>query len=166
MAWQTATKILIPVKSPGEHNAIFLNTVANIFQACSIKGKMPSPNVWQHLDLTPLGVPANALAVDVRGFLIITDGAQTGAADLAVAFQAPGAGTNPANYHMQTIGIGSTGGSRAIESSIVPCINGAIEWAWLRGDNYKNEFPAAAIPAYPTGAGYALNLSTQAIYLP
>ena len=167
MAWQAAGAVLVPVKSPVENNVIFLNTVANIFEACLVKQpSLPPPNVWQHLDLTPLGVPTDALAVDIRGFLIITDGTGTGAADLAVAFQAPGAGTNPANYDLQTIAVGPTSGSRVVESAIVPCINGAIEWAWLRGDNYAGEFPAGAIPTYPTGAGYAMNLSAQAVYMP
>lgn len=168
MAWNQSTKTLVPVSSQLEHPAIFLSSYDNSFYACGVKqADFPAPNQWHDLDLTPLGVPTNALAVLLIGFMIITDGSGTGIADLAAAFQAPGGPFTPASYCEQTMGTTPSGGARTIAPALVPCVNGAIEWAWLRGDNSKaGEWPDGPLPAYPVGATYGLNICVAQVFMP
>ncbi|WP_298363007.1 hypothetical protein [uncultured Bradyrhizobium sp.] len=170
MPWQTATNVLIPSLSPVEFPAVFLNTATGVFQLCGQPaGAIPTPNAWHDLDLKSIGVPATALAVDIRGFLIITSGTGTSIADLAVAFRSPASGASvytPGSYVNQTISVLPTGGSRTNGTAIAPCVNGVTQWAWLRGDNGKGEWPDQPIPPYPTGASYGLNLSVAQIFMP
>jgi len=165
MSFIKASSILVPSNAPAENPAIFLNSVTPLYEACGYpQPSLPAPGVWTLLDLTPSGVPSNAVAVDLRGILIITDGSGTIVSDLAVAFQKPGGPLTPANYVEQTIGIGSSGGARTNADCICPCLNGCIEWSWYRGS--YGEWPTGPIAPYPTGAAYGLNISVQAVYLP
>lgn len=143
-----------------------MNTVTPLYEVCGVpQATLPPAGVWQTIDLKPLGVPTNAVAVDVRGILIITDGSGTAIGDLACAFQVPGGPYTPASYCMQTCSVLSTGGARSNASAVVPCVNGEIDWAWYRG-NSNGEWPSNPIAAYPQGAAYGINLTLHAVYLP
>jgi hypothetical protein len=114
--------------------AIFVSSVGPVwYEVCGVsKPNLPAPGVWNHADLKPIGVPANAVAVDLRGILIITDGANSGDTSIGVGFQTPGDSKPVGNYAMQTCAVGPTGGSRSNGSAIVPCVNGCIQWFWYR----------------------------------
>jgi hypothetical protein len=164
MTFLTSTSILTP-----DHflPAIFVSSVGPVwYEVCGVsKPNLPAPGVWNHADLKPIGVPANAVAVDLRGILIITDGANSGDTSIGVGFQTPGDSKPVGNYAMQTCAVGPTGGSRSNGSAIVPCVNGCIQWFWYRGN--VGEWPANPLLAqYPAGASYGFNLDIHAIYMP
>lgn len=161
-----STKVLVPATSPIAVNAVFLNTYTGSCVLAGVSSPIPPPNQWQTLDLKPLGVPQNALAVELVAFLILTDGTQTKIADLAVAYQIPGGSQVPGNYANQVIAVLPTGGARTNSLATCPCSSGFIEWAWLRGDNGLGEWPDQPILPYPQGAAYGLNISVQKIFLP
>lgn len=168
MAWLPAGPNLLISDSPYlAPHTLFINSATNTYQICGVvQPALPSPGVWHTIDLTPIGVPINAVAVDLRGVLIITDGANSADTSLALSFQIPGGVQSVANYEMQTCAELSTGGSRSTASVICPCVNGCIQYSWYRG-NSTGEWPAnPLVSAYPIGASYGFNLNVQAVYLP
>lgn len=126
----------------------------------------PPPGVWIDADLRPSGLPETAVAVDLRGILIITDGANTDDASIAMAFEQPGGSQSVANYEVQALGVLSTGGAREPASLIAPAVGGFIRYSWYRG-NSNGEWPANPLKAaYPQGAAYGFNLNMYQIFMP
>ena len=164
--WLTATSIIIPPVTSLKAHALFVNTGTKVYQLNGVvQPKLPPPGIWIPVDLTPSGVPVNAVAVDLRGILVITDGSTSQDTSLAMSFQAPGAGQDVGNYVIQASSQLITGGAREPASVIVPCVNGVIEYSWYRG-NSNGEWPTGTIPDYPVGAAYGFNLNIQAIFIP
>ena len=169
--WQEARVIGIRTDSPASAQAIFLNTHTGIMALNGVKQPdIAPPNVFQTLDLTPLGIPPNTIGVFMSCELVISDGQTSDLPDLAVGFQAPGGPWTalwPASglitpYNFQAIGIGPTGGARTGGSAVVAVADGKIKWAWIRGDG--STWPAGPIPDWPTGAAYGINCSVQAYF--
>lgn len=164
--WLTSTKTLIsPVNALNSH-ILFINTATNVYMLNGVKQPaIPPPGVWQNVDFTPSGVPSEAVGLLLSGIMIITDGAKSQDTSVAACFQSPGAGNDPLQYETQTIAVGPSGGSRSNAQAIVPCVNGCIDFSWLRG-NSNGEWPKGPIPAYPTGAAYGFNFNIQAVFMP
>ena len=167
-----AGSIYVPNTAPNMAPFLYLNSdteeaiILGVLQAA-----LPAPAVWNRLSgiAETLGFPTgtNIVALDIRGFLIITDGENTGDADLAVSFEAPAVGQNPFSYDAQTMGAGPTGGSRTNLAVIAPVVNDALDWAWMRGnggssDEFLNGAPL--VSKWPGGASYGVNLTINAVY--
>jgi hypothetical protein len=173
MQWtKTAGGVYIAGPTPGSAQAVFLSSYSSVaagfvYQICGVPQlALPPPNQWIPVNLAPLLTTiVPTLAVDVGGFLIITDGQNTGLADLAIALQTPGAGTNPLNYNVQGIGIGPGGGIRQTYGGRpVVLKNNCLEFAWLRGNAYAGEFPDGPIQNYPVGAAYEITIVIERAY--
>ena len=159
-----ATSTFIPA---AYENALFVSSVGpKWYEICGVaQPNLPAPGQWHLVDLKPAGVPANAVAVDLRGILVITNGTNSGDTSIGVGFQMPGGKSPVGNYVMQTCAEGQAGGSRSNAAAIVPCVNGCVEWYWARGN--VGEWPYGPLKAqYPAGASYGFNLDVHAIYLP
>lgn len=179
MTWSTSAQILTPQNSPNDWPILFFNTAVQIFQICGYPqpwANLPPPGVWSQLDFTILGLPP-VNAVEVGGIYIITNGKNSYPyTDMAVAFQAHGAGTNPLEYDEQLLAMGGPtpgvvyGGFRGGHKVTVPCNDGhTIDWAWFRGIGNGIEWPDKPFLADPdgvNGASYGANLSIQAAYVP
>lgn len=132
------------VDAGASRTAIFVNTHT---------GMGGQPNTWQRVDLKPFGVPADAMAVQVTGFLIITHGSTPETADLSVALRRPGAeAVSCANYQGQTVEAHVGGGQRSNMSTWVPVANGELEFCYRRSTQGQ----------WPTSSAYGVNLSVQA----
>lgn len=126
---------------------------------------LPSAGQWHTIDLTPVGVPVEAVAVVLSGILIITDGSNSFDTGVGVGFRKPGTTRAVGNYVMQACAIGPSGGARSNGQAVVPCTNGCIDWFWYRG-NSNGEWPANPLAAqWPTGASYGFNLTIQEILI-
>lgn len=165
-AWKTSTSILTPSNSPRDFEAFYWNTYTGACRVAGVTVPLLPVGVWNTINLTAMGVPANANAVQLANLLVITDGANTADADLAVAFQATGAGGDPLKYEEQTIALGSSGGSRTNATVICPLNGGCMDVSISRG-NGAPEFPNGPLAAqWPDGACYAVWLLVQAVFLP
>lgn len=135
--------------------------------ANSYTGVGPLAGVWQFVDLKPRGVPANALAADFQGLLIITGaGYASETADLGVVFRKPGdsavaCSTN--HYAGQAVLVTNQVGSQTILGGIrstihvmIPLTDGAFEWCWTRSTSGN----------WPTNSSYGVNLGLRAYYIP
>lgn len=111
----------------------------------------PPPDVWTVCDLTTLGIPVDAVAVDVSGLLIITMGSTPGWSNLCMAFRKPGDARVSIRNHYVFQCIANAGdGMRSPCSTVLTPVGGCIEWAW---------FTTGATLGWPVGAAVAANLS-------
>ncbi len=175
--WVEGTRVGVPSVWPGQSNALFLNTDTGV---CEIAGQtvpVPLPNVWVDVDLTRLNVPSAAIAAMLSGFLIITDGTESRAPDLALAFQKPGALSVPPSsvYICQALATGplagAFGGIRTNFDVTVPLTNGAFQFGWLRGDPEfdwaTTTWPDKPLPgSQPQHASYGFNVTVQGYLVP
>jgi hypothetical protein len=169
--WIESTHVGVPENHPREVKLLFLGTQGSappLYQIGNVTqpGGPPPPNVWQTIDLTTLGVPADVNAILVVGFLIITSGTNSNTPDLAVSFQRFG-GPQPTPvdaYNAQAIANGPNSGYRGTFAVVVPVQAGKIQFGWLRGDG--STWPDQSVSTYPYGASYVINISIQAYFRP
>lgn len=163
MTCLTSTQTLIPV-SPLP--ALYLSSVGAggiWYEICGTPNpNLPSAGQWHTTDLSA-SVPPDVIALDLRGILIITDGANSGDTSLGIGFRQTGTTKAVGNYTMQTCAVGSAGGARSNASHIVPVVQGCIDWFWYRGS--VGEWPSNPLLAqYPAGASYGFNINIHAMY--
>lgn len=139
----------------GGITAVFLNTV---------NSPPPAPGTWQTVDVATLGLPSETVAVDLGGFLIITNGNNSGTSDLTIALRPAGATSIACgSYIGQTIAPNppSGNGSRQLMNAWVQLNNGQFEWCWQRGI-VGNTWPTGTLQPYPTDPAFAINLNIEA----
>ena len=170
--WNIATRLLIPSKGPSQQGGIYLTSYATSGQWYQVGGinipNLPPPGKWIDLDWTKIpNFPIDAVALDVSGILIISDGANSQDTSIGVSFQAPGAGIPPVgHYVMQAEASLPSGGARSNAFAQIPVVNGHSQMSWQRG-NSTGEWPTSPLGAqWPAGASYGFNLSIQGIWLP
>ena len=138
-------------------NAVFFNTGYN----------PPPPGVWQTVDVTLAGLPPGTMAINVGGFLIISDGTEQGIANLTIAVRAMGSSgvRCDGDYIGQTISINppADNGVRQLANFWIPLNNNQFEYCWQRGI-MGVEFPGA--PLNPGSPAYAINLLYEAWITP
>lgn len=142
-----------------------------VFCSTQVTTSLYPPNAWNTLDLTPYLPPGEPIvAVELGGFLIITNGKNDKGSDtnLTMQFQTPPDGTpRPAsgNYTAQTLGIDSTGGSRQQYSSqaVILSPSKAIQWLWGRG-RMDGQYPSGNLQAWPQDGAYEVTISITKAY--
>ena len=171
--WITATELLVPACGPSQQGGIYLTSYATTGIWYQVGGitipNLPPPGKWTDIDWTVIeNFPQKAVAVDLAGILIITNGANSQNTSIGVSFQAPGAGIPPVgHYVMQAEATLVTGGARSNAFARVPVVDGHSQMSWQRGNSVGGEWPAGPLVAqYPAGAAYGFNLSIQGIWLP
>ena len=199
MPWAKATSIYVPTQANIEHPAVFFNTSyvnpddqtfypvgsTGYWSLCGVLQPLPipDPGIWNPCDITPLGCPDGAIAADIGGFLIITNGNNSNLTDIAVAFQTPngpyvvqraycaqGVALTPMNVDNP---IEDGGELRTVFFTRVPLVNNTFWWGFLRGNNQGSPAGGAEWPdkplatnSWPAGAGYLLNCRVEGIYAP
>ncbi len=164
--WKRSTSILTPPNSPRDVEAFYWNSYSGACRIAGVTVPLQPAGAWITIDLTTLDIPANANAVQLANLMVITDGANSGDVDLAVAFQASGAGGDPLKYVEQAVAIGSADGARTNATVVCPLGAGRFDVSISRGIG-GSEFPAGPLAAqYPDGACYAIWLLVQAVFLP
>lgn len=126
---------------------------------------IPQPGVWNQVDVTTWGLPANTLAVNAGGFLIITNEGEQGTANLTIAVREPGSNVSCGNYVAQTILVNppANNGVRQLANFWIPINNSKFEFCWQRGI-MGSEFPSS--PLGPNSPPYAINLLIEAWITP
>ncbi len=111
---------------------------------------MPPPQTWTTVDLTPLGVPADAPAAFMAGMLIITQGNAAGILSIQISMRRFGSTEDSgcARYLGQTITYEYGGGSRSNWSTWVPLSGGKFQWCYQ--------------VIAPSAGDYGVNLTLQA----
>lgn len=143
---------------PGVANVLFINTTA----------ASPPPGQWISVDVSALGVPSDAFAVNLGGLLLITVGQEIGTANLTIAFRAPGKTNVTCGHYVGqaiTVNPPSNNGARSPLSVWVPISNGRFEYCWQRG-TVGTSFPTGTLAAWPLTSSYGVNLSVQAFLVP
>lgn len=125
-------------------------------KACTDAG--PASGTWATVDLSasPWSIPENAVAAQLSGILVITQGTKVEIADLGVIFRAPGSTTvkcDTDNYMGQAVEASVGNGIRSGMATWVPVVDGKIEYCWYR----------STPGTYPANSAYAVNLSIQAV---
>jgi hypothetical protein len=141
--WQEVNVIGVRTDNSKAPTVIFINTYT---------GTGPAPGVWHQIDVTALGVPADAKAAFLSGILIISHGTTAQTCDLTVSLRAPGDDLLAGNYIGQTIETAVGGGQRSNMSSWVPLVGGKFEFQWNRN----------TYGPWPSECSYGINLSLQA----
>lgn len=156
--WIEGTRFGVP-PSPTYCNGVFVN---------SYTGAGVAADEWQIVDLKPMGIPADAIAVFLSGILIITPGSgalDPGAtADLNVRFRKPGDWQHNlwGSYQGQVCdrnggGVAPIGeGGRSTMAVISPLVNGCFEWGWARSTYHP----------HPSSAAYGVNMNVQMYFRP
>lgn len=142
-----------------------------VFCSTQVPSSLSPPGVWNTLDLTNcLPQNANIIAVELGGFLIITNGKNDKGSDtnLTIQFQTTPDGTpRPAigNYTAQTLGIDSTGGARQQYSSqaVVLSPSKTLQWLWGRG-RMDGQYPQGNLLAWPLDGAYEVTISILKAY--
>lgn len=111
-----------------------------------------TPGYWYDIDVTKLGVPADAIGVFVSGLLIITHGSTQDQVNLTAAFRSPGDTLACGNYQLQTLDPWAGGGQRTNAATWVPVKNGRFQFCWNTNQ----------VQQYPVGSAVGINLSLQA----
>lgn len=122
--------------------ALFVNTYTNYG---------PAESTWNKINITTLGIPADAKSVFLSGILIITHGTTVQTCDITIAFRAPGDELAPGNYIGQTIEAAVGSGQRSNMSTWAPVRNSEIEFYWKRSTQGQ----------WPSECAYGVNLSAQ-----
>lgn len=99
------------------------------------------------IDATKLGAPANAVAVQMTGILIITHGTNQETCDLTV-YARPSADQTWYGYKGQTIEAHAGGGQRSNHTLFLPLKDGKFQ-LYLSGAQGK--------PQWPQGCAYGVN---------
>lgn len=140
--WTEGTIFGVRTDNTNAVNALFVNTYTET---------SPSDGKWTTIDVTALGVPANAKAVTLTGILIITHGMTPELCDLHIAIRAVGDDLHPGNYIGQVEETSVTGGQRSTMSTLVPLREGKFEYYWTRSTQGN----------WPNHCSYGINLSLQ-----
>lgn len=122
--------------------AVFLNSYTGV--------GVPSGQ-WQTIDVSTLGIPADAKAVFLSGILIITHGSVTQTCDLQVSLRGYGDNLAANNYIGQAVETHIGGGQRSTMSAFVPVIDGKFQFLWTR----------STFGQWPGECAYGVNLSAQ-----
>jgi hypothetical protein len=106
----------------------------------------PPPRTWYTYDCTQIGIPADAVCVDLTGILIITGGSAWDAwPGIMVAFREPGdTSVGLGRYVGQAMGNRAGNGDRTNMAYTTTLVGGKFEWAW----DY-NDYPVGW-PSYPS----------------
>lgn len=176
MTWLKANSIYVHDRGADYAQVLFLEagTDTEYYQECGgDKKPLPPPKQWITTDITPLGLPANTIAVDIGGIPIITSGYLSGSPDIAFAVRnLNDPDLLPENYIAQMTA------ARAQWRFLAPVVyvNGApcISWAWLRGDTLPKDPLRSLLPGewpdkplagvWPLYSTYGFNLTVQVVY--
>ena len=91
------------------------------------------PQVWNTVDLTSFGVPADADSVLLSGIIIITHGYKIECADLRIGFRRFGSDDDAAceNYIMQVIEASVGNGMRSTAAARIPLSEGKFQFHFI-----------------------------------
>jgi len=139
-AWRVATEVA--VESGYAQTIVFVNSHTGT-------GTVETPSdVWHTVDLSG-SIPADAQAVALDAWLIITHGVAPEVADLTLAFRRPGDTTTPCtSYRYQTVEGNVNGGQRQVFPTYVPVDRARFEFCWTRSTRGE----------WPQNSSYAVNL--------
>lgn len=138
----------------------------------SLDASPPAPGQWHTVDVTTKGLPADTLAVDVGGFLVITSSPTTaGTYNLTLALRADGDTSVACDAYIGqaiTVNPPTNNGERELQRTMVRLNAGKFQYCWGRGRTGVTpaEWPDGAVPAFPTGAAYIVNIKIQSWILP
>jgi hypothetical protein len=161
LAQTSGTRLNFPAAPNGSGGitAVFLNTTV---------APIPTPGSWITVDVTTLGLPSNTVAIDLGGFLIITNGSNTGTSNLTIALRPFGdLAISCGNYIGQTIAPNppSGNGVRQLMNAWVSLNGGKFEYCWQRGI-VGTSFPTNPLQTWPADPAFAINLNIEASVTP
>lgn len=139
MTWVKSTEIYTRSEDSYKPLALFGNSYSGEYRGPSGVQSF-SFGTWQTYDLKPLGVASDANFAAVGGILIIT-----GAAEIDIAFRAPGSNVVPdwTYYQEQLLSASPSSGERSVTFDLIPLVNGCFECAIM-----AKKYPAdGSLPA-------------------
>lgn len=149
--WVEGTRIGVRTDNAAPYGLVYFNSYY------PANGALNLPRgVWTTIDAKLAGVPADALAVDLNGILIITHGTVRESCDLHLALRKVG-DTLPCDYYIgQTVEMEPGNGQRSNMSSWVPVVNGEFQACWTG---------TTTIP-WPDSCAYGTTLHVQSYVAP
>lgn len=158
MGFMKATETFVAVGNTYKNVVLFGGSLGTLAQYREDgASRFPWPNFqWGQFydaDVTWFGLPADTIAIDIGGILIIT-----GAASLTLAFRAPGDNKvlDWSYYQEQTFSPFASGGDRSVAYDHIPIVGGIFQFAAM-AKNYPDDGGHPGIGT-PNAVGWNLKI--------